>query len=50
MDRRSILKGFAMAGVGLAMLSGGAEAQKKRKKKEENGVNPKLISGHWSLV
>ena len=50
MDRRSILKGFAMAGVGLAMLSGGAEAQRKGKKKEEGGVNPKLITGHWSLV
>jgi hypothetical protein len=49
MDRRSILKGFAMAGVGLAMLSGGAEAQKKRKK-DANQLNPKLISGHWSLV
>jgi hypothetical protein len=50
MDRRSILKGFAMAGVGLAMLSGGAEAQRKRKKKEENALNPRMISGHWSLV
>jgi hypothetical protein len=50
MDRRSILKGFAVAGVGLAMLSGGAQAQRKGKKKGETGVNPKLISGHWSLV
>jgi hypothetical protein len=50
MDRRSILKGFAMAGVGLAMLSGGAEAQRKRNKKEASALNPKLISGHWSLV
>jgi len=50
MDRRCILKGFATAGVGLAMLSGGAEAQRKRKNKEEGGINPKLITGHWSLV
>jgi hypothetical protein len=49
MDRRSILKGFAMTGVGLAMLPGGAEAQRRRRKKE-SGLNPRLLSGHWSLV
>jgi hypothetical protein len=49
MDRRSILKGFALAGVGLAFLSGGAEAQRKRKK-DANQLNPKLIAGHWQLV
>jgi Lipocalin-like domain len=48
MDRRSVLKGLAIAGVGLAALSGSATAQKKKKK--EGGINPGQIVGHWSLV
>lgn len=49
MDRRSVLQGFAVGVVGLAVLSGGAEAQRK-KKKDANQLNPKQLAGHWSLV
>src|ERR1700739_1588458 len=48
MDRRSVLKGLAIAGVGLAALSGSATAQKKKKK--EGQINPRQIVGQWSLV
>jgi hypothetical protein len=49
MDRRSVLQGFAMGAVGVAMLSGGAEAQ-RRKKKDANRLNARQLAGHWSLV
>jgi hypothetical protein len=48
MDRRSILQAFAMGAVSLAMLTGGAQAQ--RKKKEANRLSPRQLAGHWSLV
>jgi Lipocalin-like domain len=48
MDRRSVLKGLAIAGVGLAALPGSATAQKKKKK--EGQINPRQIVGQWSLV
>jgi len=51
MDRRSVLQGFAMGAVSLAMASGGAQAQRgKKKEKQGNQLNPKQIAGHWSLV